>query len=45
MLAVDASFMYLASRWRVKARKFNGTPEVCLGLAAAVNRRFHAESH
>jgi hypothetical protein len=45
MLAVDTSFMYLASRPRVKTRKFNGTPEVCLGLAVAVNHRLHAESH
>jgi len=45
MLAVDTSFMYLASRPRVKARKFNGTYEVSLVLAAAVNRRFHTESH
>jgi Histidine kinase-, DNA gyrase B-, and HSP90-like ATPase len=28
-----------------KARKFNCTPAVSLGLAATVHRRFHAESH
>jgi hypothetical protein len=40
MLAVYTRFMYLASQPRVKAREFNGTPEVCLGLAAAVNPDF-----
>jgi len=28
-----------------KDRKFNGTPEVSLGVAAAVNRGFRAEGH